>query len=513
MGLGNWLLPEGYMWGFVEPGPQSPREIEALVSQLVGPAKAALFWREFRDRFISEDDIARIAAEGMNHVRLPINWRVVMDQTGVLRPEGTALVDRLIEWCRAHGLWVVLDLHGAPGGQTGTNIDDSPNPAPELFTGARWRDLTVSLWQQLADRYRDDTVVAGYDLLNEPLPNEYGDLFRNELVKLYRELSVAIREVDPNHMVIYEGARWATDWSMFSEVWDDNSMLEFHKYWSPPDRPSIQGFIDTGKSLGLPIYMGEGGENNLDWVQTAFQLYDDCEISWCFWTWKKVGVRTSPCSVAPPVGWDEVLAYAAAKAERPASERAWRVLRELANATSLSQCTYQPEVVRALLRRPPVRIPATGFGFRGPGISYQTTTAVALRDFRSDDLVTVHHSNGAEPLNLDFHHSPATPRSAQDELFVSLGPGDWVGYEVEICQPVRLEVVVHMGVGQRSAAGAGSALLVVVDGVRAETVATGDKNVVRASTASPVVAGWHTVRVVGQAREVLLHWLEVMPAR
>lgn len=115
MGLGNWLLPEGYMWGFEPPAPQSAREIEALVSQLVGPERAALFWREFRDRFICEDDIARIALEGMNHVRLPINSRLVVDDDGALEPAGVALVDRLIEWCRAHGLWVVLDLHGPLG--------------------------------------------------------------------------------------------------------------------------------------------------------------------------------------------------------------------------------------------------------------------------------------------------------------------------------------------------------------------------------------------------------------
>jgi endoglucanase len=96
----------------------------------------------------------------MNHVRLPINSRLVMDEQGALRPAGVALVDRLIEWCRVHGLWVVLDLHGAPGGQTGTNIDDSPQGTPELFTSSRYRELTGSLWRQLARRYRDASLRA-----------------------------------------------------------------------------------------------------------------------------------------------------------------------------------------------------------------------------------------------------------------------------------------------------------------------------------------------------------------
>jgi aryl-phospho-beta-D-glucosidase BglC (GH1 family) len=152
VGLGNWLLPEGYMWKFDAASVQSPRQIEALVSDLVGQARADIFWSEFRDRFIAEADIAQIAVEGMNHVRLPINARGVMDDDGALLPEGLAPIDRLIGWCRAHGLWVVLDLHGAPGGQTGTNIDDSPNGVPELFTDSRYREQTIALWEALARR-------------------------------------------------------------------------------------------------------------------------------------------------------------------------------------------------------------------------------------------------------------------------------------------------------------------------------------------------------------------------
>ncbi len=76
VGLGNWLLPEGYMWKFEPPGPQSPREIEALLADLVGQERAGRFWDGFRQRFITDADLERIAAEGMNHVRLPINSRI-----------------------------------------------------------------------------------------------------------------------------------------------------------------------------------------------------------------------------------------------------------------------------------------------------------------------------------------------------------------------------------------------------------------------------------------------------
>src|SRR5712691_13552047 len=48
--LGNWLMPEGYMWLF-EGGPQSPSEIRALVLELLGPAESDAFWRRYRENY------------------------------------------------------------------------------------------------------------------------------------------------------------------------------------------------------------------------------------------------------------------------------------------------------------------------------------------------------------------------------------------------------------------------------------------------------------------------------
>jgi endoglucanase len=501
VGLGNWLLPEGYMWKFEPPGPQSPREIEALIIDLVGRERAAEFWDMFQARFVSKADIERIAAEGMNHVRLPINARVVMDENCALIGSGLEPIDRLINWCREYGLWVVLDLHGAPGGQTGTNIDDSPHGKPELFAERRYQDQTVALWVALARRYRDEPVVAGYDLLNEPLPNDYGPLYARELVALYRRLTRAIREVDPNHLIVYEGTHWANDWSIFTEVWDANSMLQFHKYWSPPDKPSIERFLATGSELGLPIYMGEGGENNLAWLQTAFQLYEDHGISWNFWPWKKIDTRTSPCSVDPPDGWSDLVAYAAGNAAKPAANDAWKVLTNLLNAMDFARCTYQPEIISAVLRRAPLRIPGVGFGFLGPGRSYRTSATATLDGFRSDDLVTIRDAAGSVPHQLNFDHAEGVPNSSNDGLVVNLGPRDWVAYEVNVAEAAKLDVVVASLAGT-------SQLAVSIDGVQIEARLSAD-GFLRGTSASAVAAGRHSVRIECTAGVAAIRWLEV----
>lgn len=437
VGLGNWLLPEGYMWRFGAEGPDAPRQIEAYIETLVGPRRAAEFWTGFRDTFVTEADIAAIARAGFDHVRLPINSRTVMDDVGGLRPDGIAPVDRAVEWCRTHGLLVLLDLHGAPGGQTGTNIDDSPRGRPELFEVPRYTDQAVALWTALAARYADDPTVLGYDLLNEPLPMDWQHRYPDRLVALYRRLTAAIREVDRNHILMYEGTHWATNWEIFTEVWDEQSVLQFHKYWSPPDRPSIAGYLATGRRLGLPVYMGEGGENSPGWLATAFQLYEDEGVSWNFWPWKKVETRTSPWSVRAPQGWDAVLDHAAGRGPQPDPDQAWLVLSELVEACALARCEHRPEIENALFRRVPVELPAVAFGFRGDGVSWHSADRRAGSDLRADDAVEVRWTGSGEP---DFALVDGTPPRTEERYLVRLEPGEWVAYHVraESSAPVHL---------------------------------------------------------------------------
>jgi len=428
VGLGNWMLPEGYMWRF-GPGAESPRQIEALVSRLIGEAEAADFWARFRDVFITEADIREIAASGFDHVRLPINARVIQDEDGAPIESGYAMIDRLIGWCRDHRLWVLLDLHGAPGGQTGTNIDDSPHGIPELFMSDEYRSRTIQLWEDLAKRYATETVVLGYDLLNEPLPNEWQFRYAEELATLYQDLTAVIRRHDPDHLIMYEGSHWATNWDIFTEVWDDNSCLQFHKYWSPPDVGSIAAFLEARDRLGLPIYMGEGGENTVEWIYAAFRLYETYEIGWCFWPWKKVATVTSPISIVPPVGWAKVVA-SIDDPDAIARTEAQRVFDDLLAAVRIENCEARVDVVAALLAERPAVLPSWGFGYRGVGESYRTRVDPLIPGIRDGDGVAIAwRQPGDNPAN-PFEQSDGRPYHPAEELVVELEADDWVEYEV-----------------------------------------------------------------------------------
>jgi endoglucanase len=423
MGIGTWMLPEGYMWK-LSPGAESPRQIEALFADLVGADAAQRFWDGFYASFFNEDDVRRIAETGFDHIRLPINARLIQTPAGEPIEAGLALIDQTIDWCRTHRLWLLLDLHGAPGGQTGTNIDDSPNNQPELFMDPANRALTITLWQMLARRYRDEPVVMGYDLLNEPLPNAWQHTYRAELVALYKDLTAAVRVIDDRHLIMYEGSHWATNWEIFTEIWDPNSVLQFHRYWMAPDRASIAPYLAAREQLGLPIYMGEGGENNLEWLYAAHRLYEGHDIGWNFWPWKKIDTVTSPASIEPPDGWAEIAAYAAGGA-KPSREAAERTLAELLEAMKLDNCVWREEVIRAVTAERPSVIPAWGFGARGRGQSYEThPLARANTGFRAPDEVDF-----VLPDQPDFHQTDGRQYHADERIRVRLQPGDWLEYE------------------------------------------------------------------------------------
>ncbi|MGV2787066.1 cellulase family glycosylhydrolase, partial [Clostridium perfringens] len=112
VGLGSWLLPEGYMWKMPEQGDR-PRRIEGMVRDLIGEEKAAAFWEAYYERYIAEADIRQIAAEGFNSIRVPINARFMMaegQQPPFVYHEGhLKLIDRVIDWCRTYSLYVILD--------------------------------------------------------------------------------------------------------------------------------------------------------------------------------------------------------------------------------------------------------------------------------------------------------------------------------------------------------------------------------------------------------------------
>ena len=374
VGLGNWLLPEGYMWKFGDEADR-PRRIEKLVSDLIGPENAKHFWTEFRKNYIAEADIQRISQLGYNSVRPALNSRLFVtgENPVAYSEEGFSLLDNLVKWCKANGVYVIIDMHAAIGGQTGRNIDDSANDRPELFMETRYQDELVDLWTTIAKRYKDEPAVAGYDLLNEPLPASTGaaHAYKAQLEPLYKRLTKAIREIDSRHIIIVEGADWANDWSVFSGPFDKNMVYQFHYYcWDNPTTvKGFQRYLDYRTRFNAPIWVGETGERDDDIYWATTQSFESHNIGWSFWPWKKMATRNTPYSVKAPTNWDAVIAFSRG-GEKPSLEVAQRAFDELLNNIRLETCVYFPDVVNAMMRRAPARIEAENYGVDGLNKSY-----------------------------------------------------------------------------------------------------------------------------------------------
>ena len=174
--LGNWLLPEGYMFKFKTAS--SPRLIQTVVNELVGEDEGRRFWKTYRENYITREDIHFIKQSGFNSVRVPFSYRLFVSETEPQKLEGPGyeLLDRVVDWSRQEGLFVILDMHAAPGGQTGDNIDDSWG-YPFLLESAESQELTANIWRKLAARYKQEPTVVGYDLLNEPIAHYFDTAF------------------------------------------------------------------------------------------------------------------------------------------------------------------------------------------------------------------------------------------------------------------------------------------------------------------------------------------------
>jgi endoglucanase len=310
IGLGNWLLPEGYMFGFRRAN--SPRLIDEVLCQLVGEEEARTFWRAYYDRYVTQEDIRFLKGAGFNHVRASFNWRLFVTDTEPRRMEGIGYecLDRLVDWCKTEGLYVVLDMHGAPGGQTGDNIDDSWG-YPFLLERPESQVLTIDLWEALARRYKDESTVLGYDLLNEPIA-PYFDVERlnPELEPLYRRIVGAIRKHDENHVILLGGAQWNTNFRVFGPPFDEKLAYTFHRYWEEVQPLLVQEYVAFSERYNVPLWMGESGENTYEWIAAFRTLLEERGIGWCFWTYKRLDTDRSVVSIERTPEWEEIVAFA-----------------------------------------------------------------------------------------------------------------------------------------------------------------------------------------------------------
>ena len=356
--LGNWLNPEGYMFGFGRTNSQ--RLIHEMLCELVGPYEAAKFWNEFKDNYITEEDIAFIASTGANTIRLPFHYKLFTEEDYMgmnSSQEGFRRIDDAVSWCRKYGLYLILDMHDAPGGQTGDNIDDSYG-YPWLFEDESAQRQFCDIWKKIASHYKDEPVILGYELINEPIAPYFPNVkeLNAKLEPVHKMAVSAIREVDRNHIILLGGAQWNGHFEPFTDwTYDDKIMYTCHRYGGGTDAAAIRSFIEFRDKTNLPMYMGEIGHGSDQWQEEFCKTMEENNIGWTFWPYKKI---SGSCMVAyrAPEGWRVVRRFSEAprssfkeiRDAMPDRDSVRTALSGLIQSVRFSNCEPQEGYIRSI---------------------------------------------------------------------------------------------------------------------------------------------------------------------
>jgi len=360
IGLGNWLVPEGYMLKFEKTN--SARMLFDMTAQLIGEQDAEIFWQKYRQKYITEKDIRFIKECGLNSVRVPLHYKLFINgnNPSAENAEGFRLMDKLLSWCEKAKLYVVLDMHCAPGGQTGDNIDDSYG-YPFLFESKASQTLALNVWKNIAQRYRSQKIILGYEVLNEPVAHYYDTAALNKkLVSFYKDITSAIRSVDKNHIIILDGAQWGLNFKLFDKPIDKNTIYAFHKYWTAPEKSVIQEYVDYSIKYNVPIWLSESGENSDEWIDTFRAVLDSNNIGWCFWPYKKMAATSSMLAIEMPENYKRIIAFAEGprvtyddiRKNHIQRDSAMVILNNLLTNTEIDNCSINNGFIKALGLKP-----------------------------------------------------------------------------------------------------------------------------------------------------------------
>lgn len=312
-GLGGMLHMENFINGY----PANEEAMREGLRKVVGEKKYNLYFDTFFNSYFTEPDAAYIQSLGLNLVRIPINYRLFEDDMnpGVIKEGAFAFLDSVIARCARHQVYTIIDLHALPGAQNQHWHSDNPTHVASFWIHKHFQDRVVHLWEVIAERYKNEAWVAGYDLINEP-----ADPSGEKVFPYYKRLRDAIRKIDPDHILFLEGDKYAVDFSRFTEVWD-NVVYTNHDYATPGfvsggDYPGItrgkyydkdtleRDFLKKSEfmfSRRVPLWVGEFGpvytgdakrdEMRYRVLKDQLAYYNKYKVSWCIWLYKDMGLQ------------------------------------------------------------------------------------------------------------------------------------------------------------------------------------------------------------------------------
>ena len=300
--LGNWLILEMWMLDYAGRGIHDQKHFIEILENRFGIVKATQLMEAYRNNWITEKDIDIIKSFGMNTLRLPFDYKILMDsdlKPFKLKKDAWKWIDHTINMARKRDMYVILDMHGAPGRQSGMDHSGEVD-YNKLWDSKLYQEQTVWLWRQISERYKDDKTVAAYDLLNEPWGSNEKNL-KNIILRIYKN----IRNNNDNHIIIFPGHRSGIDfYQNIKSVRLENIIYTMHFYpglfgGGPPNLYTHTDFIqniipsweEKMNQFNSPLLIGEfnvvfrsagGGEM----MRRYFDIYADNHWPATMWSYK-----------------------------------------------------------------------------------------------------------------------------------------------------------------------------------------------------------------------------------
>ncbi|MBO0359611.1 cellulase family glycosylhydrolase [Hymenobacter sp. BT186] len=549
--VGGWLLQESYI--LQTDTLDCQWRIKQGLLRTMSEAQMEEFYRQYRANFITKADIDYLAKLGFNCVRVPFHYDLFLTdaqrraRTQVMRSpqnvagyvqnlskwydenqlftdknmEGFRQLDNVLNWCAANNLYVILDLHAAPGGQgADRNINDNFVPLDlwkrrDAKGRLIYQDVTVRLWEKLAARYRSDARIALYDLINEPHKMDAanglsGD--NRELSALYARLINAVRAQHDQHILLLEGNGYGNEYTNLTPdklAVRDKSNLAYnaHRYWCPNDPTAtdpnpnqinlLHNLVAFRERWQVPVWVGETGENSNEWFAAAVQGLNAQNIGWCHWNIKRVN---SAAGLLRIKSYGSLLtAEGRAALLRNVQFSNCIPNRDVATALTQTSSFSAPFLPHAI----PGTIQAADYDLGRAEVAYHDAFS-AKTDYRDN---TPWNQGGAYRNDgVDINTSP-------DGTFAvsHLTTGEWLNYTVTVSKPGAYDVQVRV---QSTAPGrltlkmeeATIATLPVSQGTSPEQWQT------LTLQTQPLPAGQHTLRLCVEQPVTQLAWLRFTPA-
>ncbi|KAG6841639.1 Endo-1,4-beta-xylanase 5 [Blastosporella zonata] len=319
-GLGGWMNMENFISGY----PGCEHQIREALAEAIGDEKSEFFFDKFLEYFFTDADALFFKSLGLNCIRLPFNYRHFEDDMNprVLKESGFKHLDRVINICAAHGIYTILDLHTAPGGQNTDWHADHGSHIANFWNHKDFLDRSVWLWEQLAAHYKGNKWIAGYNPLNEPTDPKH-----TRVIAFYDRVHKAIRAIDPDHAIFFDGNTFASDFSHFGDAhkqWE-NTAYSIHDYSSFGFPASSEVYTSSDEQRRrlkrsyekkrewmderkLCVWNGEWGpvyarkqyegeatesinESRYKVLKDQLAIYNEDRLSWSIWTYKDIGFQ------------------------------------------------------------------------------------------------------------------------------------------------------------------------------------------------------------------------------